>query len=208
MVTMQMVFFRNVPSRNPLTPNLQKTYIERHLSRLKKLWEEDKAIIVGPLEDESYAGLVLLNAKSSDEAKNWLKDDPFVKSGLVTLDVLPWYFQNVFHKAPKFDDDEKIWFGILQRPKNAPQYPADQLTEMQKGHMANIGKMANDGLLAAAGPFGGNDDRRGIFIFCSKDINKIKHAVAVDPLIRAKRLELKLMPWWTGKGTVVPYKPK
>jgi uncharacterized protein YciI len=208
MVTMQMVFLRVVPGKNPLTPNLDKNYNERHISGLKKLWEEGKAIAVGPFEDDSYAGVVLLNAKDSDQAKDWLKDDPYVKSGYISLDVLPWFFQNVFLKAPKFDDIEKIWFGILQRPKNAPQYPATKLSEMQKGHLENIGKMANDGILAAAGPFRSDEDRRGIFVFFSKDINQIKRAVAVDPLIRGKRLELKLMRWWTSKGTVVQYKAK
>ncbi len=208
MVTMQMVFLRTVLNKNPLTKNLGEVYQKRHLEGLKKLWEEGKAVIVGPLEDKSYAGLVLLNAKDPDQAKEWLKDDPYVKSGYLTTDVIPWYFQNVFHKGPDFLDVEKIWFGILERPKNAPQYPAATLEKLQAGHLANIGKMANDGLLASAGPFGTKDSRRGIFIFFSKDLKKIREAVSVDPLIKAKLLELKIMPWWTGKGTIVQYKSK
>lgn len=206
MVTMQMVFLRVAPGKQSIPKDQAKVAQEQHLNGLKKLWESGKAVIVGPIEDKSYAGLVLLDVKSEDEAKELLKDDPYIKAGTLTLDVIPWYFQNVFKKAPKFMDVEKIWFGILSRPKNAPQYPATKLEEMQKGHLANIGKMANDGILASAGPFGAKDDRRGIFIFFSKDLKQIRRAVAVDPLIQAKRLELKLMPWWTGKGTVVQYK--
>ncbi|MEI8282721.1 MAG: hypothetical protein WCG75_09985, partial [Armatimonadota bacterium] len=63
-------------------------------------------------------------------------------------------------------------------------------------------------ILAAAGPFLSDESRRGIFVFFSKDIKQINQAVSRDPLIRAKRLELKLMPWYTGKGTVVQYKSK
>ena len=208
MVTMQMVFLRKVPGMNPLTKNLGEVYQKRHLDGLKQMWDEGKAIMAGPIEDESYAGLVLLNAKDSDQAKEWMKDDPYVKSGLLTVDVLPWLFQNVFHKAPAFLDVEKIWFGILERPKNAPQYPAAKLEKLQAGHLANITKMANDGILASAGPFLTEESRRGIFIFFSKDINQIRRAVAKDPLIQAKRLDLKIMPWWTGKGTIVQYKSK
>ncbi|MEI8283247.1 MAG: YciI family protein, partial [Armatimonadota bacterium] len=90
MVTMQMVFLRVVPGRSPLTKNLSESYQQRHLAGLQKLWEDGKAIAVGPMEDESYAGLVLLNAKDADEAKSWLEDDPYVKSGLLSVDVLPW----------------------------------------------------------------------------------------------------------------------
>ena len=208
MVTMQMVFLRKVPGRNPLTKNLDAVYQRRQLDGMRKLLDEGKAIMGGPIEDESYAGLVLLNAKDSSQAKEWMKDDPYVKSGLLSVDVLPWLFQNVFKKAPDLLDIEKIWFGILERPKNAPQYPAAKLEILQSGHLANIAKMANDGILASAGPFLTDENRRGIFIFFSKDINQISRAVAKDPLIQSKRLELKIMPWWTGKGTVVQYKSK
>ena len=207
MVTMQMVFLRIPPGRQS-KPKDQAKAMPQHLVGLQKLWADGKAIIVGAIEDKSYAGLVLLNTKDASEAKDWLKDDPFIKAGALTIDSIPWMFENVFHKAPKFLDVEKIWFGILERPKNAPQYPADKLKELMSGHLANIKKMADDGILASAGPFLANEDRRGIFIFFSKDLKRIRKAVAADPLIQAKRLELKLMPWWTGKGTIVQYKSK
>ena len=208
MVTMEMVFLRKVPGKNPLTKNLAAVYQKQHLDGLMHLWEDGKAVAVGPMEDKTYAGLVLLNTKDPNEAKEWLKDDPYVKSGYLTLDILPWAFENHFQHAPKFLDVEKIWFGILERPKNAPQYSAAKGNELQAGHLANITKMANNGLLAMAGPFLVDERRRGLLIFFAKDINQIKRAVAADPLIRAKRLELKLIPWWTGKGTIVQYKPK
>ncbi len=208
MVTMQMVFFRVAPGKHPISKEKGKMIQADHVDKLKRLWEKGTAIIAGPIDDKSYVGLVLLNVKDEKAAKDLLSDDPYVQVGALTLDVIPWYFQNVFHKAPKFHDLEKIWFGILQRPKNAPQYSATKLEEMQKGHLANIGKMARDGILASAGPFDAKDDRRGIFIFFSKNIKQVRRAVAPDPLIRAKRLELKLMPWYTGKGTVVQYKSK
>ena len=208
MVTMPMVFLRVVPGKHLFPKREERAAQRKHLEVQEKLFLEGKAVISGRIEDKSYAGLVLLNAKDADQARDWLKDDPFIKLGVMTADVLPWMFENVFRKAPKFNDVEKIWFGILERPKNAPQYPAAKLEELQTGHLANIRKMAEDGILAAAGPFLSNENRRGVFVFFSKDLNQIKRAVSVDPLIKAKRLELKLMPWWTGKGTVVQYKSK
>jgi uncharacterized protein YciI len=207
MVTMQMVFLRTVPGKS-IPKSEERAAHLRHMEVLEKLWLDGKAVIAGRIEDKTYAGLVLLDAKDATEAKDLLKDDPYIKTGVLVPDVLPWMFENVFHKAPRFLDLEKIWFGILERPKNAPQYPAAKLEELQSGHLANIRKMAEDGLLASAGPFLSNDSRRGIFVFFSKNLSQIKRAVSADPLIKAKRLELKLMPWWTGKGTVVQYKSK
>lgn len=207
MQTMQLVFLRPTPHTKPFSKHVQEVAMQRHLAGLESLWSSGIAVAVGPMESDDYAGMAVLDVKTAAEAKELLKSDPFVKSGQLTLDILPWYFENTFRKAPKFLDVEKIWFGILERPENAPKYPTAKLEEMQAGHIANIEKMARDGILSAAGPLASNEKRRGIFVFYSKDLNQIKKAVAVDPLIRAKRLELKLIPWWTGKGTVVPYRP-
>ncbi len=207
MQTMQLVFLRAAPHAQPFSKHVQEVAMQNHLTGLESLWNSGVAVAVGPMESAEYEGMAVLNVKTADEAKELLKNDPFVKSGQMTLDIVPWYFENTFKKAPKFLDVEKIWFGILERPENAPKYPTAKLEEMQAGHIANIEKMARDGILSAAGPLGSNEKRRGIFVFYSKDLNQIKKAVSVDPLIRAKRLELKLIPWWTGKGTVVPYRP-
>ncbi|MBI1331855.1 MAG: hypothetical protein GC165_03140 [Armatimonadetes bacterium] len=207
MVTMQLVLLRPGENSTPLTKNLQEVAMKRHLEGLEALWSAGKAVAVGPMEGSDYAGLAVMDVNSADEAKDLMKDDPFVKSGRLKVDVLPWMLENTFRKGKKFLDVEKVYFGILERPDKAPSYPNQKLEEMQAGHLANIQKMAKDGILAAAGPFLSNEKRRGVFVFCTNDLKVIQKAVAVDPLIRAKRLELKLYPWWTSKGTVVPYKP-
>lgn len=206
MSTMQLVFLRAGDKVNPFPKNLQAVAMKRHLEELKELWSSGKAVAVGPMESSEYEGLAVLDVKTAEEAKELLKNDPFVKAGMLTLDIVPWMFENTFKKGPDFMDVEKIWFGIFQRPQNAPQYSAEKLKELQSGHIANLEKMAKEGILSAAGPLLSDGNRRGILIFFSKDIDEIKRAVAVDPLIRAKRLELRLIPWWTGKGTVVQYK--
>jgi uncharacterized protein YciI len=207
MVTLQLVFLRATKDSKPLTKNLHEVYMKRHLDGLKALWESGKAVAIGPMQSSEYEGIVVLSAKDAAEANDLLKDDPFIKSGLMKTDVLPWMLENGFRKGKEFLDVEKIWFGIFERVENAPQYSPEKLKELQAGHLANLGKMANEGILAIAGPLLSNEKRRGIVIFYSKDIGKIKKAISQDPLVRAKRLELKLIPWWTSKGTIVQYKP-
>lgn len=171
MVTMQMVFLHNEPGIFSLPKEQRKSAHEKHEAFLEKLWQDGRAVLVGPFDqsqDESYAELILLNAKNEVEAKDWLENDPIIKARILTADILPWMFENVFRKAPIYMDTEKIWFGILTRPKNAPQYSAAKLEELQNGHLANITKMATDGILASAGPFLTKDDRRGIFFIFLK----------------------------------------
>lgn len=59
----------------------------------------------------------------------------------------------------------------------------EQRTEMFKGHMANIKRLANEGKLVFAGPLDGVDGWRGIFIFATPDIDTVKTYVATDPVI-------------------------
>jgi len=56
---------------------------------------------------------------------------------------------------------------------------------MFKGHFANIKRLADEGKLAAAGPFDGTDGWRGMFIFAVADIDAAKALTATDPVIQS-----------------------
>ena len=55
--------------------------------------------------------------------------------------------------------------------------------EMFKGHFANMQRLADEGKLAVAGPFGDKTDWRGMFILAVDDIEAAKLLVATDPVI-------------------------
>jgi hypothetical protein len=48
-----------------------------------------------------------------------------------------------------------------------------------------MGKLAEEGKLVLAGPLGGEDGRRGLFILNTADIDSAKEWVATDPTIEA-----------------------
>jgi uncharacterized protein YciI len=54
---------------------------------------------------------------------------------------------------------------------------------MFQGHFANIGRLAREKKLVAAGPFDGVDGWRGMFIFAVADIEEARALVATDPVI-------------------------
>ena len=91
-------------------------------------------------------------------------------------------------------------FGMLRRGPawTAKRTPATD--SIQAGHMANIRRMANEGLLIAAGPCLDNGDLRGIFVFRADSIATLRAHVARDPAIQARRLTLELREWHAPVG--------
>lgn len=55
--------------------------------------------------------------------------------------------------------------------------------EMFRGHMANIARLSKEGKLALAGPFGGEDTWRGLFILAVPEIEEARQLVGTDPVI-------------------------
>lgn len=65
------------------------------------------------------------------------------------------------------------------------------------GHMANIGKLADEGKLTVAGPFGKNKIAyRGLFIFDVANVEDAKKLVETDPAVKAGIFVYDLIPWY------------
>jgi uncharacterized protein len=65
------------------------------------------------------------------------------------------------------------------------------------GHFANIGKLANEGKLALAGPFEKNDKSwRGLYIFNVKTIAEAEKLVVLDPAVKAGVFVPDLTLWY------------
>jgi uncharacterized protein YciI len=68
-------------------------------------------------------------------------------------------------------------------PHRMPDGPARD--EMFKGHFANIKRLAGEGKLALAGPFGDKSEWRGMFVFAVDTPEEAEKLVATDPVIRS-----------------------
>lgn len=68
--------------------------------------------------------------------------------------------------------------------------------ELQRAHMDNINRMAEEGSLVVAGPFLDNGQIRGIYIFDVESIEEARELTETDPAVQAGRLEMELHPWY------------
>lgn len=82
-------------------------------------------------------------------------------------------------------------------PKDSVITNKETRADLFKGHMANIGRLAKEGKLVMAGPFGQNDKTyRGLFILNVKTKEEALSLLETDPTIREKIFEVDLFPWY------------
>jgi len=74
-----------------------------------------------------------------------------------------------------------------------------------KGHMANIGRLADEGKLVVAGPISKNElNYRGIFILNVPTIEEARELLQTDPTIKENVFELELFKWY-GSAALPEY---
>lgn len=81
-------------------------------------------------------------------------------------------------------------------PKDA-EIKGDERKAVFAGHFANIGRLAEEGKLVVAGPFGKNDKAyRGLYIFNVATVEEAEKLVILDPAVKAGVFVYELTPWY------------
>ena len=110
---------------------------------------------------------------------------------------------------PKFDaklakklgaDERGMKMYVLCILKTGPkdgEIKGKERDEIFAGHFANIGKLADEGKLAVAGPFEDNDKSyRGLYIFNVATIEDAEKLVVLDPAVKAGVFVPDLTLWY------------
>jgi uncharacterized protein YciI len=92
-------------------------------------------------------------------------------------------------------------FVFLNKKPDADQLPKEEVAKIMEGHMANMGRLAKEGKLVAAGPFEGGG---GIFILKTSSVEEAKAWIGTDPGIKAKRWDVELYPYKPRHGSICP----
>lgn len=82
--------------------------------------------------------------------------------------------------------------------KEGPNRDQDSLetARIQRAHLDNITRMAEDGKLIMAGPYLDSWEVKGIYIFAVESVEEAEALTKTDPAVQAGRLEMELHPWY------------
>lgn len=88
--------------------------------------------------------------------------------------------------------------------KRGPNRSKDSLeaAKLQKAHLENINRLAEEGILLLAGPFFGDGELRGIYVFDVSSIEEAEKLTETDPLIQSGGLVMELHKWY-GSAAVM-----
>jgi uncharacterized protein YciI len=201
MIEFHMALLKHGPKYS--VSGMSKDLQAAHIANVMSLLESGKAVIAGPLGDDSdIAGVLVLRAKSAEEARAWTASDPAVKAGFFSAEMHPWWSEDVMKKPSSPIKLTTAYLALLSRgAKWTPEVtPATQ--EIQKGHMANIYRLAEMKKLVVAGPFGDDGQLRGIFVFKVASIDEARALTETDPAVQAGRLALDVHPWLVPEGVL------
>jgi uncharacterized protein YciI len=105
--------------------------------------------------------------------------------------------------ALKYGADEygmkKYVMAFLKSGPNRSVDSAEAVT-LQMAHLKNISKMAEEGTLVLAGPFFGEGETRGIYIFNVDNLEAAEELTNTDPAIQAGSLVMELKEWYGPAG--------
>jgi uncharacterized protein YciI len=180
-----------------------KRLLDQHVEYVTSLLDSGKVVIAGPLTDNGdTGGVFVFRAKSAEEAKAWAEADPTVAAGFQIAEMHPWWSEDIFGKPAKPLKLTQTFLAFLTRGEKWTPEKTPATEEIQKGHMANINKLAEMKKLVAAGPFGDNGRLRGIFVFRVGSLEEARALTATDPAVQAGRLAVDIHPWMVPEGVL------
>lgn len=95
-------------------------------------------------------------------------------------------------------DDYGMHNYVMAFLKSGPNRDQDSLEaiKLQRAHLDNIKRLADEGKLVVAGPFLDDSEVRGIYIFNVATVEEAEALTKTDPAIKAGRLVMELHPWY------------
>lgn len=140
---------------------------------------------------------------------------------ILMLGIYTWACNPVMNENQESDvHAETVYDSVLAQKYGADQYgmkpfvvaflkkgpnrskDSTEIARLQKAHLENINRLAEEGTLVLAGPFFGDGDLRGIYVFDVSSIEEAKKLTETDPAIQTGSLVMELHKWY-GSAAVV-----
>jgi uncharacterized protein YciI len=93
---------------------------------------------------------------------------------------------------------------VILRTGPSPVPKGKARDAMFAGHFANIARLAAEGKLVLAGPFGEHDgDWRGLFLLAVDDVEQARRLTATDPVIAQGEMVAEYHPWYGSAAAMM-----
>lgn len=101
-------------------------------------------------------------------------------------------------------DDYGMKKYVMAFLKKGPNRDQDSLEgiRLQRAHLDNIKRLADEKKLIVAGPFLDDSDIRGVYIFNVETIEEAQALTSTDPAIKAGRLVMELHEWYGSAALI------
>jgi uncharacterized protein YciI len=87
--------------------------------------------------------------------------------------------------------------AILKTGPNDASITGEERQEIFRGHFANMDRLAAEGKLVLAGPFGENDQAfRGVFVLAVPTVEEGRVLTQTDPAVKAGVFVVEYLPWY------------
>ena len=197
---MQMVFLRRSPEWK--AEDRVGQVGKEHQAYVESLVTDGKLALWGEVAGEGdLREIMVVKTESLEEAQQMAESLPAVKAGTLKADALSWYAARNLIRTPQTPLSRSNYiFGLLVRGPKWTKAQTEETNKIQEGHLANINRLAEAGKLVLAGPFYGDEDRRGVFIFRVDSLAEAQALTDTDPAVIAGRLKIVLHGWSVPKG--------
>lgn len=142
---------------------------------------------------------LVVSCKSSDANSNEVKPESIAK---LKAELIKKGFQIFDYVDEKTQDTilmQQYYIAFLKKGPTRSQ-KKEEAAELQKAHLAHLGKMYELGYADISGPFGDDGDIRGITIYNVPTLKMADSLANADPMVKAGRLIIEIHPWWAAKG--------
>lgn len=183
---------------------MDKKLLDEHGAYMKKLGADGISVAAGPFTDGGeIVGAMILRDATVERAKEIEAADPGVKSGMFTVEVMPFMTvdEGQFQPWAKPFAQETMYFGFLKSGPNRGQ-DKEESARLQKEHLAYMDGQAKQGKLIVAGPFVEPGINRGIVIYRVESAEEAAARANADPMVKVGRLVVELHPWSIPRGAL------
>jgi uncharacterized protein YciI len=190
------------------TPETQKIQ-EGHMAHIGNMARAGKLMAAGPLMSAGdLRGIFIFKAASLDEARALAEEDPAIKSGRLTLELLDW--RGTRGIGAKLQEEMKI----NQNPKytmakyhlvlfkRGPRWAPPKSSEDRKlwtDHLRYVQQMLGTSKMAAAGPFVDDSERPGMYVLAAESETEAKALTEPDPAVKAGYLVPEFHAWYVAR---------